>query len=807
MPMSFHHARYSLRLLLRNKRFSALAIVSLGLAIGLNTTMYSVLDSLINPTLDMRDHERLYRIVFIGDMRRRVPQHDKLEALQSLTIHEGLATYFPADGVAEHGTEFRLARVVNVSPNFFAVTGVRANAGRLMAASDQNQGPRPVVVSLLLWRQFFPDQAWFDTATVLLDGEPRPVVGVLPYTADFPGWFTDVWQLATPAELSRFLPNVIRIKPNVTFQEAAYALDAVAKRIGAQAGEGPRDVRYRIQPAIGDPFRYQRFHLAMIGAVVAVLLVACVNLANLQLARGLTRARELAIRAAIGASRRDLILQLLGESAWLAAAGLLLGLALTYWGMHIVTSSVPQSLSEFVVRPQTSWRLFAFSALAALLSLAMIGLGPAIQLSRVDINELLKSGAGTGKSRTTRRQYGALVVVQVGLALSLLIAAALLLRGAAELFRVKLGWQYENMVWAFPRVVAQTRGDSLARVTDISSSLVRRARATPNVVDATTLRFSRPRDRGIALDDPGGTAINIGTGLWNYALVSPSMIRTIGGEIVKGRDFSEEEFAEQLAIVDERTSRYLWPGADPIGRMIKLGTSITNAPWVRVIGVVRPRRDSYTARTSHEVEKLTPGMGVVYVLQATDTARVGRGIGMQLLVRGSRDVHRLPLLLRRSLAELRPAVVTFRIYRYEDAIGIKSLRERRSFVAALFSTFALLALVVAGLGVYAVVSHSVSQRTREFGVRIALGASERDIRRSVLYEGNVLALSGIAVGLVISAKAVWWLMAFLQSEDDVYASGLFGLAALVLFGVTLLASYIPARRAMRINPVEALRND
>ena len=556
---------------------------------------------------------------------------------------------------------------------------------------------------------------------------------------------------------------------------------------------------------MGEPFRFKRFHLALIAAVLAVLLVACFNLANLQLARGITRSRELATRAAIGASRSDIIAQLVLESAWLAGVGLLFGLILTVWGMKLVAASVPPSLSEFIVRPQTSWRLFAFAAIATIACLGFIGLVPAIKVSRVDINELLKSGSGTGVSRKSRRQYGALVVVQIGLALALLVGATLLLRTAADLYRLDFSQNFERIVQAWVTVRARGPGDRRT-MADVSAELVARVRAIKTVADAATMVQVAPKKHFIALDDPGGTPVEIGVGTFRYRIVSSSYFRTFQHKILKGRDFQEGEFAEPLVIVDDLTARYLWPGADPVGRLIKLGDVRSNAPWLRVIGVAEYKNSWDVFSRANPEERNAPRLGGIYVLNGADSTAVGTG-SLQLSVLGTTNLQRLTVLLQNALNDPARGLRSNYVRRLREMLMIDTMREKQNFIAALFVTFALLALAVAALGVYAIVSHTVSQRTREFGVRMALGAGEREIRRSVLQEGNVLALGGIALGLILASRAVVLLQAFLRSDEDRYDSWLYGVVALVLFAVTLVASYIPARRAMRINPVEALRND
>jgi putative ABC transport system permease protein len=811
MRFPLERVRYSFRTLVRHKRFSALAIVSLSLAIALNTTMYSVLDALIDPKVAIREPKRLFSLSYFGDYRRRVLDQDKFEAMRTLRFAEGMArsvSNYGMSNVVERGSSTRDARVKNIAPNYFALLGNQPSAGRLLSEADVYVEPRPIVMSERLWKQLFPERDTFDTATVLLDGQPRSVIGLLPYEGDFPGNYTDIWQLP-PANAPNFAItpfNIVRLRPGVTLEQAQAELDVVAQRLAILGGESPRDVAFRMRPAMGEPFRFMRFHFALIGAVLAVLLVACFNLANLQLARGITRSRELATRAAIGASRSDIIAQLILESAWLAVAGLLLGLVLTIWGMKLVASSVPPSLSDFIVRPQTSWRLFAFAGLATVVCLGFIGLAPAIKLSRVDINELLKSGSGTGVSRKSRRQYGALVVVQIGLALALLVGAALLLRAAAALYGLDVSQHYNNIIQAWVRITPSGSGDRRT-MGDVSADLVARARAVKTVADAATIVTAAPKKYFISLDDPGGTPKEIGTGMYRYRIVSSSYLRTFQLKILKGRDFQEGEFAEQLVIVDDLTARYLWPGTNPIGQLIKMGDVRSNAPWLRVIGVVQYKNLWAVFDRVNPEERQAPRLGAIYVLNGADSTPVVKGAGMTLAVRGTTNLQHLAVVLQNTLNDEARGLRAAYVRRMFEILMIDKMREKQNFIAALFITFALLALGVAALGVYAIVSHTVSQRTREFGVRIALGAGEREIRQSVLQEGNVLALGGIALGLILAARAVVLLQGFLRSDEDRYDSWLFAVVAIVLFAVTLVASYIPARRAMRINPVEALRND
>ncbi|MEX2179033.1 MAG: FtsX-like permease family protein [Gemmatimonadaceae bacterium] len=811
--------------MLRHKRFTALAVVSLGVAIALNTTMYSVLDTMIDPKIAMREPDRLISFRFYGDYRRLIPIHELNAAVVGTTFHDGMIGSRGSydDRIVEHGNRLREARVLSVTPTYFAVLGVRASAGRLLSARDLDQEVRPVVLSERLWRQLFPELDEFEPSSIFAGGEARVVVGLLPYEADFPQRYTDVWQLATRDELPELALSIARLKPGVSLAEARVELNTLKLRFAQRTGEFGRSVGFNARDLSRPPFRPWRFHWALIGSVVAVLLIACANLANLQLARGVARTRELATRAAVGATRRQIVGQLLAESAWLALAGLALGAILTAWGMRLVDASVPPTISDYVAHPQVSWRVLAFAVGATLFCLMLVGLAPALKLSRVDISDLLKSGAGTGKTRSARRQYGALVVIEVALALSLLSSASLLMTMAVQVRAYDLGHDYRGLVTTFVGVLPEGPADRRTK-RDWSELLIRQALAVPSVTHAGTIARKGPPRRAMSVDDPGGAPIVYRTAASSYAVVSPDYFRTMRIPMVRGRDFSPGEFAEPLAIVSERTARCLWPGADPIGRLIKLDSAHTREPWLRVIGVAGSTRTSVN-RDQDALERLAmrcPGRdqvtsaGGVFVLNAADTAqivvRVTRtgfrwGEFIELVARGPGDANRLSLALRRGLSALTPATTLGYPQSWAQATGIQALSDRQDFMASLFTVFAVLATALAALGVYAIIAHMVAQRAREFGIRIALGASAREIRELVIREGNVLTLLGIAVGLLVTWQSAAFLRAFLLSDWDRYDSRVFAVAALLLFAVAWLASFIPARRAMRISPTEALRNE
>jgi predicted permease len=555
-----------------------------------------------------------------------------------------------------------------------------------------------------------------------------------------------------------------------------------------------------------------RFHWALIGAVGAVLLVACANLANLQLARGIARARELAVRAAVGANRRQLVMHLMLESAILAVVGMILGVATTVWANSLIKASIPPVMSEYLIAPQTSWGMFAFATIAALLCLVLAGLLPALKLSRVDLETVLKAGAGTGANRHHRRRYGMLVIAQVAFALPVLIGAAIVLRAAVAMngpdYRFRRMYGYD----ASPLVVGSVllRTDSMfttrpTRLNDVANDLVARA-TTVRDVDVAAVQISRrPVRSRIMVDDENGALREVPAPLWSYSIVSPQYLRTFQQGIEKGRDFADGEFDGRSVIMDAPSARYLWGSHDPIGRAIKFGDAKSDMPWLTVVGITRDDRDTATIRRVNPTAnyRLDEVYRVIAPSDSVVTSRSYEAITMYARTRGSTELA--SVRIQRSLGTVarysRPNVVPL-----EQRHGAIASRARQSFVASLFGTFAIVGLGLVAIGVFGIVAHSIEERRRELAVRISLGATARNVLHAVLREGNVLLLAGIAVGLLLTRDSIWWLGNFLD-EDGGFDAPFMALVAAGLFFVAAVAATWPAWRATRIDPVEALRHE
>ncbi|MGH7678205.1 MAG: ABC transporter permease [Gemmatimonadaceae bacterium] len=813
--------RIALRTLGRHRGFTIVAVLSLAIAIALNTTMYSALDALIYPKIAARKPENVYMFWYFGfrGLQMVNPSHTNVEIerairtgsrnLEDLSGFGGSSRWTGARSaapLAENGSRYRRVSPQVVRANFFDFLGTRPLEGRTFRADDEREGYLPTVISERLAGHLFPGESPVGQ-TVTLDGRGFAVIGVVQRSTVFAPLDGDMWILRQPGAPPLRI-NLIRLKERIPAHMLRDELRLAAAQLAHAAGEGVSETGFRGMALKTEQFEFDQFHFALIGGVVAVLLVACANLANLQLARGLARSRELATRSAVGASRAQLIMLLLLETGILALTGLALGVVLTLWGIKLVTSSIPPIISNYLVEPQTSWRVFAFAAAASVVCLLLVGLVPALRISRVDPNELLKSGAGTGANRAHRRRYSIMVVAQIGLALPVFVAAIVILKEAVRLASPEIlygRYGYDPRPLLTARVPFVAPRGKMVRIGAVAAELVSRARTVPSVLEAAAFSGREPLRHRVTVDDEGGALREEPAHMWGYRIVSPTYFRATAQTIDRGRDFIDGEADGRYVIMDAPSAKFLWGDQDPLGRSIKFGPKDANLPWLRVVGVLKDPRDTATIR----LMDYTTGyrLGSVYrVITPTDSVVLSEQAGaMSLRIRVRGNTELAAVRLQRELRSLqsveRPGVIPMM-----DDLGLAQQRERQDFVAWLFSTFAFLGLCLVAIGVYGIVSHSVAERRRELAVRISFGATARHVLQAVLREGNALILSGIAMGLLAVKYTVFWLARFIDGNDG-YNALLFAGIAAVLFAIAALAAYIPALRATRIDPAEALRND
>jgi putative ABC transport system permease protein len=799
--------RVAWRILRRQRLYLAITVASLGVAIAVNTTIYSMLDAMMHPRIAGAHPERLYTLRYYGDVRHVLPANAIPSALTTgLHSYEAVSGYHAVPGsiTAVHGGLVVDGQLTHVRDDFFSVVAVPAVDGRL-APLQKGDGVPSIVISDRLRGTLFPGGASAVGAVLVVDGRRARVIGVARRYVAFDGLDADVWMFDVAGEKETRV-NLLRLRERSSPGALQNELNTVSARLAFAAGESPRDSRFFFKP-ITRQFQVGGLHYALIAVAAAILLVACANLSNLQLARGLDRARELAVRASLGGSRGDLIRMLLTETGVLACGGLILGLVLSGWSTIALHSVVPPETAGYATSPEASLQMVVFAAAIAVLCVVLIGLLPAIRLSDVHLDTLIKSGTGTGAHRAQRVRYGVLVVAQIGLTLPLVIGAMLLAKG---------DWQYENPSYRMTRlfgfnpdsvIVARVQvrapKDSYVKVAPIAAALVSRALSLRNVGDAGIIIAAFPPGAAITVAGRSGSSTEFPAPLWPFRLVSPGYFRAAGRPIEKGSQFIDGGSPTSSVIVDRATAVYLWPGQNPIGESVKLGGARSTEPWLPVVGVLGDHLDA-AARAQRAWFDTLRLSGVYKSISESDSALAGRrGMPVQLWVRPIGPPLMAVAQLREALNGMNLADVPVVFWGRDEWAVSRTIIQRR-FMTSLFSGAAGICLALAVLGVYGIVAQSVAQRRREFAVRISLGASPRSILALILSEGNVFALSGTLIGLVTANETCGWLGS-LVGDPDASTAAYVAVGTVAVFLIAAFAALGPAANAARIDPAEALR--
>ncbi|MDB4905986.1 MAG: hypothetical protein JWO05_770 [Gemmatimonadetes bacterium] len=789
----------TIRSLARQPLFAAVVIISLGLSVGLSTTLYSIIDALLYPTLDVRQPSQLYWLRLYGDRGLGVLPQDRDRALaggaplvQSFARFEAVADPVLVEGNGGH----RSLNIANVGSGYFGVLGARTSYGRGFLPSDEAAGTSVVVISEALATAFFDEPARAVGASITLDGKPNVVVGVVRGRVDLPGHHISAWRLA-PSTVGAPYIRLARVSLGADRDALDRQLSGVARRIGEAGGNGARRMAFQFRRATDPESQLRPLHKALVFATLAILLVACANLANIQVARGLRRRRELALRTALGASRRQLVNHLVAESALLAMCGMLLGLLLAHWGAVLLRVTVPKSVSFLVIEPQWSWRVLVAALVASTVCLILTGLLPALRISRVDPAEMLKSGAGTGASKANRRQYAILAGFEIALALALLSASALTTRGALRVFASGYGYDITRLARGYMSVGVKGPTETEPLVLQLES----RMRGLPEVASASAYDNAEFAHNRVTYTDVAGTHELSARGL-EPRLVTSSYLRTLGLPIARGRDFEDGERDVPLVIVDERAAAVMWPHSNPIGHQIKLGDSHSTLPFATVIGVAG------AATHEEEAGSFIGSSGQVYrLLGHADSSSTykGRSTVSFMLRSKTEDSRHLPLIVKDAFPEGDAWRIRL-LGTFSEMSGLDRIKSISSFLATLFSVFGALGLLLACFGIYGIVAYSVAERRREMGVRIALGAASRHVLSAILRESVIVALSGIAIGLLI-ARGVSSMLDGIAMDQDRFNPMLFASAAAVLAIAVAASAFLPALTATRIDPAESLRSE
>ena len=815
--------RYALRTLRRSPGYALVAILTLGLGIGANTAIFSVINAVVLRPLPYAQPDRLVTVNHfypgLANLKAGVSVRGFLEYERQDQAFSGV-TAFTGWGptLTGHGDASRL-QAQRVAGAYFTTYGVPPALGRALRADESVAGSdRVVVLSDPFWRSSYGADPGIVGQRMLLNGESYEIVGVMP--ASFTSMLNrtvDLWApLAfTPRQLAsswgnEFLVVTARLKDGVSFETAQTEMHALAARIRTDQPEEVSDDWDLALSPLSDQVTsagMRRAMFVLLGAVALVLLIACANVANLQLARAASRSREIAVRVALGASPRDLLRQLLAESMVLALAGGVLGILLALWGVPAL-----MSLNESNLPPASAigidGRVLAFTLGLSLLTGLVFGLAPAMRVSRTSLQESLKEGgrgaAGDRGGLTLRR---GLVVATVALALTLLVGAGLLTRSFAKLLQVDPGFRPDHLLTFNVALPTAKYPNDTARVAFFDRATEAIA-AQPGVVSAgatSVLPFTNNWSTA-SFNVEGYVVPPKGNMPWgDIRVVTPDYLRTIGAPLVRGRFFTAQdvEGAPTVAIVDEELVRTYWPDADPIGKRITFNEfTDSTITWITVVGVV-----GHTMHEGLDAEKR-----IQYYLPL---AQAGSNF-MAYAVRTTAEPLAAAGGVRAALKTVDPDVAIASIDAMEALISTSTGPRRFSMV--LLTMFSVLAAALAAIGLYGVMSFTVAQRTKELGVRLALGATPGEVERMVMGQGMRLALVGVGFGLV-AAVALTNLLKALDSQAAVGATDrlLFNVSAqdpltfvaipLLLLAVTLLASWVPARRATTLDPVEALRGE
>jgi len=804
MDAFLNDIRYAFRNLIKRPAFTLIAVLTLGIGIGANTAIFSSIYALLLKPLAFPELDRVVAIwdknPSRGVVHNEVAMANYLDWQAQTQSFEQLALYSWFNASITGLNQPERVQGFAVTANFLDVTGVKPIMGRNFTAEENQPGKDVVVIiSYSLWQRHFGADPNILDKTITINNFPCQVVGVMPPHFNFP----KAGDVYAPLELS---PEVVsnrqthqyyvigRLKPGASIESAQAEIDNVTARLEKQYPETNTGLGATVYPLVDDMVRaYDKPIWITMGFVGFVLLIACANIANLMLARASGRQKEIALRAALGASRWRIMRQLLTESVIVALIGGAFGVLLGYWGIDALRWSNPGDAAKFAA----GWHQLGINVPALLFTLGLsvfsglvFGLAPALQVSKPNLNDSLKEGARQ-VSASSHRLRSALVVFEIALSLVLLVGAGLSVRSFLSLVKTSPGFNPDSVMTMrlmLPRAKYQQQPQRAAFYND----LLQRVKATPGVESAAFVNYlplggQNSSDsylvEGEAEPQPGRE--NEG----RYRVATPDYFQTMRIPIVAGRGFSEQDKAgaPPVVIVNETLARKHWPGQPAVGKRIRFYGDQARTPWMEIVGVVQD--------VTHELN--LPVTPEYYLPHAQNSWS-----GMVLVARTNVDPTSLAAALRQQVWSMDKDLPVY---------DVKSMNEVWSMAASMYTFssvtlgfFAAVALLLASLGIYGVMAFAVSQRTQEIGIRIALGASAPDVLKLVVKHGMKLALAGIAIGLV----GAWGLTRFMKHIlVGVTATDLltFAVVPACLFVAALVACYLPARRATKVDPLVALR--
>jgi len=807
--------RYGARMLLKSPSYTAIAIAAIALSIGANTAIFSAANALLLRPLPVEDIDRLIIPVtlregfdpFGSPFLEYAAYRDRAHCLAS----SGVATVHSFN-LTGRGEPERL-RGATIMANYLSTLGIKPVLGRTFSADEDRPGGPPVaLISYGVWQKHFGGNADVVTQSVNLDGRSYNIVGVMPPGFDLPG-IADVWiplqmdidslPLADRAATNNTI--VARLRPGVSLEQADAELKAIARQLDEEYPDFRRGWTVKVVPfrqdVLGDmEGRVRKAVFALIAGVGFLLLICCANVANLQLARGVTRERELLLRRALGAGRWRIMRQLLTENILLALLGGIAGLLLAHWLLPILAALNPIqgiSLAAFFHNFSIDQRVLVFALCVAVLTGITFGLLPALKGAGAhELMPRMKQGdQRSGGDAAGRRWLKRLIVVEIAVAFTLLICGGLMVQSFQRLQHVSIGFNPDNLL-TMKMVLPVSKYSEYRRRVIFADEVLERARNLPGVVSAgmtTNIPLERETAYDAIFDVEGRPLSNPNdVPITSHRVVTPGYLETLGVSLTRGRLIDKTDRADTLpvVVVSEEFARQAWPGTDPIGKRVRRVRAGQTFPWLTVVGVVKDvKEDLFNYRINR------PVWYVPY-------AQVENNFPLNLVVHSHTDPTLLTTALRDAIRKSDPDQPVSNVLTMNAILSSVLVTER--FGAVLMGTLELSGLLLAALGLYGVMAYAVKQRTGEIGLRVALGAQRRHVLALIVGDGMKLTLCGVVIGLVAAWSATRLLVSLLFDLSATDA-GTFSIVSLLLGLVGLFACYLPARAAMRLDPVEALR--
>jgi predicted permease len=816
---------YGLRMLLKKPTFTIVAVLTLALGVGANTAIFSIVNAVLLRSLPYRDPDRLVRIFFnepgvgLRDVRFSKPELDDLQTRSG--VFEDVSPIFEGSEDVTGTKQPERVEAVNGSFSYFSMLGVTAQIGRLFGPQDFVPGfASEAVISDGLWRRAYGADPNVVGRTIRIDNDPLTIIGVLPRGFRHPGPTVsgdpEVFgaggfsgnPFPPPMRGTRVLVSAIgRLKPGLTQTQAQARLTAMAAQLRHDfPTDYPAQAQWtiEIQPLqetlVG---KVRPMLLVLLGAVILIVFIVSLNIANLLMARASGRQQEMAVRSALGASRGRLVRQMLTESMLLSLIGGAAGMVTTVGTLRFILRFVPSNVPR-LNEVRIDWVVLGFALLISILTGLVFGLAPALHSAKGALYSAIREGGrGSGYSTKTGRLRDVLIVSELAFAVILMVGAGLLLRTLRDLLQESPGFNPTHVVTANIQLPNPNESEAdpyhdVARRATFDRELLRRMKAIPGVelaaiTSALPTTNSNPSAvggltvEGFAIEDrPVESSQDLRA---ERIRISSDYFKVLQTTLLRGRSFTDadEDGKPLVAIIDETTARKYWPNSDPLGRRVRFGRDRTK-PWTSIVGIVKDIKSD-----GLDVD----GVPHIYVSTYQDNSK-----RLSVVLRTSLPANQLEPQIRREIQSIDSGLPVFNVSSMNDVLD-RSLASRR-FSADLVGGFAGLAVVLASIGIYGLLAYIVGQRSREIGIRMALGARREDILRMFLRKGVALAGLGILTGVLVSASTASMMASLLYGVRP-HDPAVFLMVPLLLLAVAALASYLPARRATKVNPTIALR--